>query len=219
MKTVGLLCTIYLVRHGESGANVGKTIQGHTDSPLTEDGIRQAKEVSEALKDVEFDAIYSSDSGRAKRTAEIIRSSRKLDIDASPLLREKLFGKFEGKARTEYMETLKEEFDRFDNHLSLEERWDHKPHQSMESDRELLERVDSYIREIASRHLGEAVLIVSHRYAIRMLLLSLGLGGHKDLKAGALKNGGYVVLESDGIKLSIKRIVGAEKELASNNNG
>ena len=35
--------TLYLMRHGQTLFNVLKKIQGWCDSPLTEEGIRQAK--------------------------------------------------------------------------------------------------------------------------------------------------------------------------------
>lgn len=205
------LCTIYLVRHGESEANVNKIVQGHTDSPLTERGVKQAKEVAETFKDVKFDAIYSSDLDRAKRTAQIIKLDRDIDVKNSPLLREKFFGVFESRNHTEYVETLKDEFKKFDNRLTTEERWGHKAHPSMESDRELLDRFIAHLREIATNCPGGKVLVVAHRYAIRMVLLHLGWGKHENLKDGALKTGGYAVLESDGKDFAIKEVVGAEK--------
>lgn len=40
---------VYLVRHGETEWNVARRIQGQSDSPLTEVGIRQANLVAEKL--------------------------------------------------------------------------------------------------------------------------------------------------------------------------
>lgn len=211
MKEEKKICTLYVVRHGESEANVNKIVQGHTDSPLTQRGVEQAEEVAETFKDIGFDAIYSSDLERAKRTAQIIKLDRKIEIKTSPFLREKFFGVFEGNDHNKYVGALRKEFDRFDNRLSTEERWEHKAHPSIESDRDLLDRFMLYIKEIVSSHLGGKVLVVAHRYAIRMFLLYLGLGEHKDLKAGAFKTGGYAVLESDGSNFVIKEVVGGEK--------
>lgn len=204
-------CTLYVVRHGESEANVNKTVQGHTDSPLTEKGEEQAKEVAKAFKDIKFDAIYSSDLDRAKRTAEIIKLDRDVEIKTSPKLREKSFGVFEGRSHAEYVETLKVEFEKFENDLTTDEMWEHKAHPSIESDKELLDRFIAYLREIATNFLGGKVLVVAHRYAIRMLLLHLGWGKHEDLKAGALRTGGYAVLESDGSNFIVKEVIGTEK--------
>jgi len=203
-------CTIYLLRHCESGANVNKITQGHTDSSLTEKGETQAMEIAQSLGGVDFDVIFTSDLSRAKRTAEIIRLNRNVEIKIEPSLREKFFGIFEGVDHDQYIEALKDEFEKFDNHLNTEERWNHKPHSSMESDKELLDRFLPKIKEIIANHLGKKVLVVTHRYAIRMLLLHLGVGEHKNLKAGALRAGGYVVIDSDGRSFFIKELVNAE---------
>ena len=65
---------IYLMRHGETLFNTMDVNQGQCDSPLTENGIRQAK-AAKAWFDahnVHFDAVYSSTSERACDTAEIV---------------------------------------------------------------------------------------------------------------------------------------------------
>jgi len=204
-------CTLYIVRHGETEANVDKIVQGHTDSPLTESGEEQVRDVAKKFEDIKFSAIYSSDLGRAKRTAEIIKSNRDLGVETSEKLREKFFGEFEGRPHSEYVGTLKKEFDKFDNELSTEERWEHKAHPSIESDKELLDRFLPQVEEIASGHLGGSVLIVAHRYAIRMFLLYLGIGRHENLRDGALRTGGYAVVEYDGEDFKVKEVVGAEK--------
>lgn len=67
---------VILVRHGESTFNVDRIVQGHNDqSFLTEAGRSGAAQAGIALKDVQFDAIYSSPLRRARETAEIIRST------------------------------------------------------------------------------------------------------------------------------------------------
>ena len=62
---------IYLMRHGETLFNTMDVNQGQCDSPLTENGIRQAK-AAKAWFDahnVHFDAVYSSTLERACDTA------------------------------------------------------------------------------------------------------------------------------------------------------
>ena len=65
-------CTIYFARHGETSWNVKKMIQGIKDIPLNKKGEEQAMMIGEKLKNIKFDAVFSSDLIRAKRTAEII---------------------------------------------------------------------------------------------------------------------------------------------------
>ena len=78
--------------------------QGHSDYPLTEDGIMQAEKMGELLSEKEWDRVYSSDLGRAARSADLIMSkSAKWDreslIHRSPLVRELHFGVREGLSR------------------------------------------------------------------------------------------------------------------------
>lgn len=65
---------IYLVRHGETEWNVKKKIQGKTDIPLNETGLRQAQKLARELADenLSIDHIYHSPQLRAAETAQII---------------------------------------------------------------------------------------------------------------------------------------------------
>ena len=83
-----LTSTIYLVRHGETEWNTEGRLQGQKDSFLTAKGEKQAAQTAEKLKGVKFDAIFSSDLLRAKRTAEIIKLERQLEINTTKALRE-----------------------------------------------------------------------------------------------------------------------------------
>ena len=52
---------VYLARHGQTEENISRIFQGHLPGRLTEEGKRQAVELGEKLKDIELDAIVSSD--------------------------------------------------------------------------------------------------------------------------------------------------------------
>ena len=58
---------LYFVRHGETEWNVKKKIQGKTDIPLNENGIRQAKELACQLveEDISVKHVYHSPQLRA----------------------------------------------------------------------------------------------------------------------------------------------------------
>jgi len=108
------------------------------------------------------------------------------------------------------VEALKDEFHKFENDLTVEEMWNHKAHPSIESDGELLARFSAEIARIAGGHIGENILIVSHRYAIRMFLVGNGYGKYENLKDGALKTGGYAILDFDGDNFIVIDVVEAE---------
>lgn len=87
---------MYIVRHGETEWNVRKLLQGQKDSNLTEKGKEEAERLAKKFKDTPFDAIFSSDLLRAKRTAEILAVEHNLAIQTNKLLRERHFGRLEG---------------------------------------------------------------------------------------------------------------------------
>ena len=95
--------TIYIVRHGETQWNLECRVQGHQDSPLTEKGIKQAKDLSRsfAINGVNFDCAYSSPSERALKTANIIIGETKVPIHEKDELKEISFGAWEGKNNQE----------------------------------------------------------------------------------------------------------------------
>ena len=61
---------IYVIRHGQSEANLKIAHAGWAQVPLTEKGIAQAVAVGERLKELHFDKVIVSDLRRAKQTAE-----------------------------------------------------------------------------------------------------------------------------------------------------
>ena len=87
---------IYIVRHGESLGNATRRMLGHTDLDLSELGYRQAQCTAEYLKDVEFDAIYSSDLLRALNTARAHADLRGMNVIGDCGLRELYLGAWEG---------------------------------------------------------------------------------------------------------------------------
>lgn len=89
------LTTIYIIRHGESVANLEHRVCGHTDTPLSELGIKQADVTAEALADVHFDRIYSSDLSRAYDTALPHAKKRGLSVEKREGLREIFLGEWE----------------------------------------------------------------------------------------------------------------------------
>ncbi len=98
---------IYLVRHGQTVFNAESRLQGRLDSPLTERGRAQALALGEQLRrlliEPEAVEIESSPQGRAKATAEIIRSSlpARSAIRFDERLREISLGSWEGMTQGE----------------------------------------------------------------------------------------------------------------------
>jgi 2,3-bisphosphoglycerate-dependent phosphoglycerate mutase len=85
---------LYLIRHGKSTWNETGRIQGQTDVPLSEEGIRQAEALAKRLRHWSFDKVYSSDLKRAKQTTKISLPNVKITFDKR--LREIHLGEFQG---------------------------------------------------------------------------------------------------------------------------
>ena len=96
----GKKLTLYLVRHGETIMNMMDKAQGWADGVLTEKGVTGAVNMGKGLRDVKFDAVYSSDLKRASDTAHIAmtqnKATKKWTVKEMMELREMGFGVFEG---------------------------------------------------------------------------------------------------------------------------
>ncbi|MFN3295826.1 histidine phosphatase family protein [Caldimonas sp.] len=88
---------ILAIRHGETAWNVDTRIQGHLDIPLNDTGRRQARRLARALADENLQAVYSSDLSRARQTAQALAELTGLPVQPVPGLRERAFGRFEGR--------------------------------------------------------------------------------------------------------------------------
>lgn len=69
------MIVFYVVRHGQTLLNSLNRAQGWVDSPLTDIGKKTAIELGNMLKEINFDAAYTSDTSRAIQTAELILSA------------------------------------------------------------------------------------------------------------------------------------------------
>ena len=77
--------TIYFVRHGESEGNVGH-IRQTADTPLTDEGRRQAVTIADRAARLDFECIVSSTMERARQTAYPILERTAKPIEYSELL-------------------------------------------------------------------------------------------------------------------------------------
>ena len=87
---------IYFIRHGQTERNNARQLQGRSDLPLNEAGIRQAQDAAAFLRErgIIFRYVFTSPLIRAVQTAEIIAP------DLAPVVEERLiemdYGPYEG---------------------------------------------------------------------------------------------------------------------------
>ena len=161
---------LIVVRHGETLWNAGGRLQGHLDSGLSPLGVRQAEAIARRLGQERFAALYSSDLGRALQTAEPIARATGLAIVTDLRLRERNLGLFQGLTMAEILERFPEDHRRF---VSGDP--DHAV-PGGESGRQRYDRTVTCADEIAARHPGARVLIVTHGGVLNGLLRrALGL--------------------------------------------
>lgn len=88
---------LLIIRHGQTVWNVEGRMQGRLDSPLSEEGKRQAAQHAEVLERLGgVDHILASPSGRTRETAYIINSRMRVPIDYEEVLMERDCGDWSG---------------------------------------------------------------------------------------------------------------------------
>lgn len=209
-KGVSSLTTIYIVRHGQSEYNAQKRMAGHADTPLTNHGEIQAQQLAQELVHIHFDAVFSSDLIRAKRTAEIIALEKKLAVKTTEWLREQHFGRFEGASYEEFNTAFRKLLTNYEN-ATDESKFDFRLTPDIETDGESVTRFITFLREIAIGYLGKTVLIVAHGSIMRYFLIRLGLATYKTLKPGGISNTSFIKFESDGVDFFVKETKGISK--------
>ena len=162
------MTTLILVRHGQSVANLGGIFAGHTDIPLTELGLLQARRTAAYLDAYPIDYIYSSDLLRAMQTAEATATRRGMEIRPHEGLREVYAGDWEGALFADLPVHYPESFRIWREHFGLAQP-DHG-----ESIRDLAERLQTTVVELVKKHPGKTLALFTHAAAIR----SLATGWH-----------------------------------------
>jgi broad specificity phosphatase PhoE len=152
---------IVLVRHGESVGNVARLIN---DDPLrqvnlTERGRAQAEATATALREVRFTHAYASEFPRARQTAAILLRHHALQLNIDARLNERRSG-MDG-----------QHVDAFNKLVAANPLY-FKPSHG-ESFREQMERLRSFLDEIASLHADGCILAVSHENPIVAVLALL----------------------------------------------
>jgi len=135
---------ITFLRHGESQANLDKVGAGHLDSPLTEKGREDARELGKKIDSKLYDIVYSSDLVRASETAEIVFGDVHKEVTLDKRLREINFGDIAGKSDEEVNKYRISGFPNGENYFQVRD------------------RVISFLSEIIDKHPGQRVAIAAH---------------------------------------------------------
>ena len=155
---------IILVRHGESYANRRHIYVGHTDAPLEERGLEQARLTAEYIaENYTVSRVYASDLKRAFDTG--MRTAERVGVDIIPdrELREIYAGEWEGVPFDELDTRFRDSYSVWRNDIG------NCKTPSGESVKQLAERVRAELERIALAHDGETVVCATHATPIRAM--------------------------------------------------
>ena len=138
---------VYIVRHGEVPHNALKQYNNENED-LNENGIRQANELKEKIKNINYDIIISSPLLRAKHTAQIINVNNK-KILINDKLKERDAGDLSGKPLTV---TNRDEYWNYNTTIR---------YGTSENIREFFKRIYNFLEDLKKEDY-ESVLIVAH---------------------------------------------------------
>lgn len=164
-----------LVRHGQTEWNRVERFRGRADVPLNDVGLAQAAATGRrVVAEWRPTAVYTSPLSRAVATAEAIAAPLGLPVVPLEGLTDIHYGEWQGLTPEEARARWPD----------LVHAWYTAPATVKipggESLAELRERAMAAIRELATRHPGQTIAVVSHTVVNRVILLAvLGLGNER----------------------------------------
>lgn len=158
---------VLLIRHGQSLGNAEGRFGGHTATPLSPLGVRQARATAKALATESITTIYSSDLARAIETATPLAKLSRTEINTSEAFRERHVGVMEGLTFESAAQSHPEQY------AALLRRDFEHVLTGGESYRQLLDRAKEKLDEIILMNKGGKIAVFSHTGTICILALHL----------------------------------------------
>jgi broad specificity phosphatase PhoE len=146
---------IYFARHGRTNYNdLGLcNADPNVDVHLTTQGLKQAKDLADKLKDISIERIYISELKRTRQTADIVNEFHRVTIEVDPLLNDHRSG-FEGQSAELLMKALDES----------ENRWTARFNDG-ESIDDMKQRVGQFVSKLKDEPYA-SVLVVTSQWVI-----------------------------------------------------
>jgi broad specificity phosphatase PhoE len=158
---------IYLVRHGATQLTAEDRFSGDIGVDLSDEGRAQVARLGARIHDDRISAIYCSPLSRTVETARILSGACGVEPQTRDGLREISHGRWEGMTRRDVEAQFGDEY----------AQWSEDPFtfapEGGESGVAVLARALPTLRSIIVNHIGQRVLVVSHKATIRILLSSL----------------------------------------------
>lgn len=175
---------VYFMRHGESEYNVVQRINFDPKKKveLTLKGKDQVEKSAAKLKDIRFDAIYTSQLIRAQESAAIMAKGRRVKIKIDKRLNEFRFG-FEGENVKEYYEMR----DKAENIIDFKIK-------GFESFLDVKKRVYDFLTDLRKEKHGR-ILIVAHEAIVQSARAICNELGDEDAMTTPIKNAQYFMFD------------------------
>lgn len=158
---------LWLVRHGETEANVAGLYSGHAPTPLTTRGIAQAQTLNTLLSQVPFEHVLCSELERAQHTAQLVLEGRELPLQVKPELNEMFFGDWEMRHHRDLSREDAENYAAWCND------WQNATPTNGEGFQAFARRVEQAIQLLADYQPASHVLVVSHQGVLSLLIARL----------------------------------------------
>jgi len=192
------------VRHGESTANIERSVAGRTlDVNLTALGEAQAIETGKKLAatKIVIDTAYSSPMLRARKTTSLIldqfpnKKCRTIAQDVQ--LHEIWLGQYEGASDADYAPMRKKIAQEVARIPHFKQRFTYIAESDMESMKEVYDRVMAFLVHIQGWHAGETILVGTHNGVLKALFMADAAFKGYDVPFGVfvVDNSGIVVVE------------------------
>ena len=158
---------LWLVRHGETEANVAGLYSGHAPTPLTERGIAQAQSLGTLLRNVPVDNVLCSELERACHTTQLILGDREVPVRNMPELNEMFFGDWEMRHHRDLAREDAENYAVWCND------WQNATPTNGEGFQAFSQRVERFIAQLADYKTCQNLLVVSHQGVLSVLIARL----------------------------------------------
>jgi alpha-ribazole phosphatase len=181
---------LILIRHGETDWNSEGRWQGQEDVPLNANGWVQAQQMAHSLESAGIAAIYSSDLQRARQTAQLLAESTGAPLYLDSRLREIHQGEWQGMLLSEIQSRYGQA-----NQDRLRDPLNFSP-PGGEPVAQVRGRVLAAAHEIIRRHPNATIAVVSHGFALALLITHLKDQPFDQLWRLMPVNGQWVVIEA-----------------------
>ncbi len=158
------MTTMYIIRHAEADGNLYRRVHGQFDGLVTARGLKQIDRLRERFLEIPLDAVYASDLYRTRLTSTALTGPKGLPLVTDPRLREIDLGDWEDLTWGDVARLDPEQF------LVFNDKPGSFTAPNGESMAQVARRIYGAVTDLASRHPGGTIAVVTHGMALRTLM-------------------------------------------------